>query len=86
MERLVIRGESACRIEKKKRVLGSGTAINFTELLTRSLENITAILHMNSQSSDCPLSRHIGSRRGVIFIGVSHTVGLIRLGQPTLKI
>jgi len=23
---------------------------------------------------------------GVIFIGVSHTVGLIRLGQPTLKI
>jgi hypothetical protein len=26
------------------------------------------------------------SNSGVIFIGVSHTVGLIRLGQPTLKI
>jgi len=26
------------------------------------------------------------THRGVIFIGVSYTVGLIRLGQPTLKI
>jgi|GEM_PF-2024774 len=33
-----------------------------------------------------PIGGKPQSESGVIFIGVSHTVGLIRLGQPTLKI
>ena len=42
--------------EKTPRPGGGGLGVNFTELIARSLEDITAIPHVNPQSSDWPLS------------------------------